>query len=309
MSDKKRVKKQLNDEVKELRRRVAELEKADIACKQAEQRSLESDKKYRTLFENAIDAIFIIDHVSEKILDCNKKAADMSGYPPRELKAMNLTELYPPEEQDIVSKIFGKVAESGPLSGISGISLLRKDGICVPVEINAAAYEIGGEKCICGIVRDITLRKEMESKLHESSGTDEQLTPAGNLKNKNRRLKPVIAEKAIKEMRHYERFSNGHILKGAFDIRGEVFMKNISIGGICLRTSRMLPPDTSCKMDLTDQFQKQINLTGRVVWSAAVKTRREMNLPAFESGLQFTNVRNSVNKSLQTIISRFRGSE
>lgn len=297
--------KQLHEEVEKLRNRVTELEDIDSIRKQAEKKVLESDKKYRTLFENSIDAIFIIDRVSEKILDCNKKAADMSGYPLMELKTMTLKELYPPEEQDIISKIFGKAAESGPLSGISGISLLRKDGICVPVEINAAAYEIGGEKCICGIVRDITLRKEMESKLHESSGTDKQLTPAGNLKNNNRLLKPAIAKTSIKEKREYERFSNGHILKGAFDIGGEVFIKNISLGGICLKTSRMLPPDTSCKMDLNDQFQKQINLAGRVVWSAAVKSRREINLPAFESGLQFTDVKNSVKKSLQTIISRF----
>ena len=56
---------------------------------------------------------------------------------------MTVTELCPPEEQDIVSKIFGKVAVSGSLSGISGIGLLRKDGVYVPVEINAAVHEIG----------------------------------------------------------------------------------------------------------------------------------------------------------------------
>lgn len=40
----------------------------------------------------------------------------------RELKSMKLTELCPSEEQNIVSKIFRKVAECGSLSGISGIS-------------------------------------------------------------------------------------------------------------------------------------------------------------------------------------------
>ena len=168
MSDKSRGKKQLQEEVKKLRKRVAELDEIDIIRKQAEKKSLESDKKYRILFENAIDAIFIIDRGSEKILDCNKRAADMSGYTVRELKTMTVTELCPPEEQDIVSKIFGKVAVSGSLSGISGIGLLRKDGVYVPVEINAAVHEIGEENCICGMIRDITPRKKTEDMLRES---------------------------------------------------------------------------------------------------------------------------------------------
>ncbi len=570
MSDKSRKKKQHHEELKKLRKQVTELEGIDIIRKQAEKRDLESDKKYLLLFENAIDAIFIIDQGSEKIIDCNKKAASMSGYTVRELKTMTLTELYRSEEQDVVSKIFGKVAESGSLSGISGINLLRKDGICIPVEINAATHEIGGENCICGImrditlrkkteemlreseektrvmldasldaiitmdgdgtisyfnkaaekmfsyktkdvkgkklhdilvsenarkkyyqslpkfeqtglcqvigktlelyasrkdgtrfpveisissfhlqgkwhsvgaIRDITLRKEMETKLLESSRTDELtglfnrrgflelssqqyklanrnksclylllleienlrtineqygqktvdrilqdtakllkstfresdiisriggdkfsilliappgpdieiiinshiednlrtyhkqknrghelslsmglsrydpaipcsidefLSRADALMNKNRRLKPVIAEKAIREMRQYERFGNGHILKGEFDIEGNVYIKNISLGGICLRTSHMLPADSGCKINLSDQLRKQISLTGRVVWSAAAKSIREVALPAFESGLQFVDVKNNVKKNLQEIIFRFR---
>ena len=123
--------------------------------------------------------------------------------------------------------------------------------------------------------------------------------------DKNSRLKPVT-EKAIREMRQYERFSNGHILKGELDIGGDVFIKNISLSGACLRTSRLLPPDTRCKISLTDPLKKQINLTGRVVWSAAAKTRREVGLPSFESGLQFIDVKNNVNKTLQEIMSRFK---
>jgi PAS domain S-box-containing protein/diguanylate cyclase (GGDEF)-like protein len=571
MSDKSRKKKQLHDEVKALRKRVAELENIDTIRKQAEQRGLESDKKYRTLFENAIDAILIIDLVSGKILDCNKKTADMSAYSVRELKTMTVTELCPLEEQYIVSKIFAKVAESGSLSGISGISLLRKDGTCVPVEINAAAHEIGGETCICGIIRDITLRKktedmlreseeknramldtsldaiimmdgngtisyfnkaaekmfgyrqkdvkgkklhdilvsedarkkyvqhlpkfeqsgqcqiigktlesyasrkdgtrfpveisvssfkrqgtwhsvgairditlrkEMETRLRESSRTDELtglfnrsgflefssqqyklanrnnsclyllLLEVNNLRtinekyglktgdlilqdtakllkrtfresdiisriggnkfsvliitppapdieevisrhiedamgayhkqknhgheislsiglsrydpdhpcsldellnlanaqmNINKRLKSAISEKAIREKRQHERFSNGHSLKGEFDIGGDVFIKNISLGGICLRTSNIQSPDAGCKMSLTGGLQKKIHLTGRVVWATAVKTRREVALPPFESGLQFIDLQNNIKKTLQEIISSFKG--
>ena len=569
MNDNKREKKQLHEELKALRRQVAELEDADIVRKQVHKRGLEPETIYRTLFENAIDAVFIIDQGTGKIIDCNKKAADMSAYTVRELKSMTMTELCPQEEQGIVSKIFEKVAESGSLSGITGISLLRKDGSCVPVEINAVTHEIGNRKCVCGIihditqrkiydnmlreneertramidtsldavimmdgdgtisyfnkaaekmfgfkqkevrgkklhnllvsenarkkyeqylpkfkqsgqcqiigktlelyasrkdgtrfpveisvssfylqgkwhsvgsVRDISLRKEMETILRESSRTDEltglfngrgflelssqqyklanrnksslyvlmlevddlrtinekyghrtgdrilqdtaellkgtfresdiisrigadkfsvlliapsdphiekiisshiednlrtfqeqkkhwhELTlvmgiscfdpalscsldelidRANSLMSKHRRLKPAIAEKATREKRQYERFSNGHIVKGEFDIGGDVFIKNISLGGICLRTSSLLPPDTDCKIRLMAPLQKQINLTGRAVWFTAVKTRGETDLPSFESGLQFIDVKNSAKKSLQEVMSRF----
>jgi diguanylate cyclase (GGDEF)-like protein/PAS domain S-box-containing protein len=163
MSDK--TKDELVNELTNLRKLIADLEKSDAGHRATEQRNRESENKYRTLFENATDAIYLIDPDTQRIIDCNSKASRIIGYTIKQIKSMTVGDLHPDEEQDIVSKIFKKVAERGSLSGISGINLLRKDKELVPVEINAATLEIGGKKYCLSITRDITEHKKAEENL------------------------------------------------------------------------------------------------------------------------------------------------
>lgn len=125
----------------------------------------ESKMKYSALFKTAADAIYMIEAKTHKIVDCNSEAARITGYSTRELKTMTVFELYPTEEQDIVTAIFCKIDKLGALSGISGISQKGKDGRLVPVEINASTVRLGGKKYIIGIFRDITVRKNAEEAL------------------------------------------------------------------------------------------------------------------------------------------------
>lgn len=125
----------------------------------------ESQLRYRTLFEGANDAIYLIDPRSQRILDCNPKAAKITGYNVTQLKNMKMAQLHPEEEQDIVSKIFTKTAKLGVLSGISGINQLTKEGKLVPVEINTAEIKMSNKRYDMAIVRDITDRKRAEDTL------------------------------------------------------------------------------------------------------------------------------------------------
>jgi diguanylate cyclase (GGDEF)-like protein/PAS domain S-box-containing protein len=128
----------------------------------------ESETKYRSLFDNASDAIYLISSETQRIVDCNPRASVLSGYPPRELRTMKVEELYPSEEQDIVSKIFRKISKKTSLSGISGIHHLKKDGVRIPVEISASTISVGGEECCLAIIRDISERVRAEEELKES---------------------------------------------------------------------------------------------------------------------------------------------
>jgi diguanylate cyclase (GGDEF)-like protein/PAS domain S-box-containing protein len=125
----------------------------------------ESESKYRSLFENATDAIYLIDPETQMILDCNPKAAEITGYTIKQLRTMTITELHPEEEQYVVSRIFKKINETGPLSGVSDINQMTSRGSLVPVEINAESIELKGKKYILCIIRDITLRKKAEENL------------------------------------------------------------------------------------------------------------------------------------------------
>lgn len=134
-----------------------------------EQKLRESESKYRSLFTNASDAIYLINSQTRRILDCNPKACEISGYLMRELKSMSVEELYPAQEQDIISKIFKKISRKASLSDISGINQLRKDGTLVPVQINASTIYVGGQKCCMAIIRDIYERVRVEKELKETN--------------------------------------------------------------------------------------------------------------------------------------------
>jgi diguanylate cyclase (GGDEF)-like protein/PAS domain S-box-containing protein len=125
----------------------------------------ESELKYRTLFNNATDAIYLIDIHTQQILDCNLKASEVTGYSATELKTMTIGDLHPGSEQDIVKKIFRKMKKTGAFSDITGINQLSKDGRLVPIEINAATFNMGGRIFGLGIFRDITERKKTEALL------------------------------------------------------------------------------------------------------------------------------------------------
>ncbi len=125
----------------------------------------ESQMRYRTLFEGATDAIYLIAPKSQRIVDCNPKAAEISGYTVDQLKKMKMMQLYPAKEQGTVSKIFTQTAKLGVLFGISGINQLTRDGRLVPVEMNSAAIEISGRRYDMAIIRDVTDRKRVEESL------------------------------------------------------------------------------------------------------------------------------------------------
>ncbi len=129
----------------------------------------ESEKRYRTLFESAGDAIFILDGEGEKaghIVAANKAAAEMHGYSVNELLALNITDLDTP---DSAKESPGRIQRMLKGERIKAEILhLKKDGTVFPVEVNAGLLEIGGYKFILAFDRDITERKRAEEALQES---------------------------------------------------------------------------------------------------------------------------------------------
>jgi PAS domain S-box-containing protein/diguanylate cyclase (GGDEF)-like protein len=124
-----------------------------------------NEEKYRIIFNNAMDAICLIEPASLKIVDCNQKASELSGYTLKTLRAMNVMDLHPAEEQDIVARLLEKNAEMGHLSGIYGINQSRYDGIRIPVELNLASARIHGKDYTMYFARDISKHRQDEEKL------------------------------------------------------------------------------------------------------------------------------------------------
>ncbi len=168
MSDDDKTKKQLIDEINDLRRHLADSGLSAVNRSRKDKEKQQSDKIYRSLFENAIDAIYLIDIESGAIFNCNTETSLMTGYSLKELKSMSLEDLFPVEEQDVISKILEIISSKGSMSGISGINQRTKDGSLVPVEINAATLKVGKKNYCLAIIRDITEHKRALAELEKS---------------------------------------------------------------------------------------------------------------------------------------------
>ncbi len=137
------------------------LERDKIA---AEAALRESELRYRMLFEKAGDAILISRADGDRagqIVDANPAAAAMHDYEISELLTMNVADLDPdgwkqavPESHDSLTRGMWIKDEHYHV---------RKDGSVFPVELTAGLIELGNEKFVYGINRDLTeTRKTQE---------------------------------------------------------------------------------------------------------------------------------------------------
>ena len=139
-------------------RYVAELEERIAERKQAEDELRESKERYRELFENARDAIYVHD-LDGTYIRVNKAAERLSGYTREEIVGRNFWEFIAPEHIKHVREHFStKLAQQGETT--YECDVLAKDGRRVPVEVSSRAiYENGILVGVQGMARDITERK------------------------------------------------------------------------------------------------------------------------------------------------------
>ncbi len=148
-------------------RRQAQLYRHLLAAKQDKRRILDSlrdsEQQYKTLFNCASEAIWILDMEADRegrILLANAVAAEMHGYTVDELEAMKITDLDIPES---VTQAPGRFDIIKKGSSISGETLhVRKDGTIFPIEFSAGPIKFGGRSCVLAFCRDISERRRVE---------------------------------------------------------------------------------------------------------------------------------------------------
>jgi PAS domain S-box-containing protein len=164
----------------------------------------ESEKRYRTLFESAGDAIFIVEAEGEnpgKIVDANPAAAEMHGYTLDELLQLNLVkDLDTPDAAEDAPERIQRILKGEWIS--AEITHIKKDGTVFPVEISAGLLTYMGKKYILAVDRDISDRKKMESFILQSKldweDTFDTITDVITIHDKDFNI--IRANKAAKEM-------------------------------------------------------------------------------------------------------------
>jgi PAS domain S-box-containing protein len=120
----------------------------------------ESEEKYRTLFENANDAIFLADTKTNIILDANRQAEQLIGRPRAEIIGMHQAQLHPPQHADYYKDKFRRHIEAGYAFDLE-TDVITKDRRVVPVLISASVIRLRGKEVIMGLFRDISKEKRI----------------------------------------------------------------------------------------------------------------------------------------------------
>jgi two-component system cell cycle sensor histidine kinase/response regulator CckA len=124
----------------------------------AEQAVRESEARFRGLFEQAADAIFLLDS-NGRIVDANPCACNCLGYSREELTALPLV--------DLVAT--SPVRHGGSADTVTSENRYRrKDGTEFPVEVRVGSAQGGGRVAEILIVRDVSRRRAAEVALRKS---------------------------------------------------------------------------------------------------------------------------------------------
>ncbi len=131
--------------------------------KRTEKSLMESEKKYRILFEASKDAILVSDP-GGKLLDINQAGVELFGYAREEIVSLDPVRLYRnPEDRE---RIWEKVLSSGFVNDYE-VEMKRKDGrkIIVHLSVSGIRDEEGNIFGHRGIARDVTARRQLEQQL------------------------------------------------------------------------------------------------------------------------------------------------
>jgi PAS domain S-box-containing protein len=130
----------------------------------------ESEEKFRAIYENINDAVFINEILPNgefgNFLYFNTAAIKSLGYTSDELKSMSPGKLNDPDKSKQYIPIAIKQLKEKRMSKFEA-SQVAKDGRKIDMEINAVVTNIGGEDVIVSVCRDITEKKVFQRILTE----------------------------------------------------------------------------------------------------------------------------------------------
>jgi PAS domain S-box-containing protein len=126
------------------------------------------DERYRTMFQNARDAIFVLD--ASRCIECNPYALEMFGVAPEDVVGrapMGFSPEVQPDGRrsaDAASKRIDAALAGEPQ--FFEWRSLRKDGAPFDAEVLMSRFASEGRYLLLTVVRDVTARKRAEAALH-----------------------------------------------------------------------------------------------------------------------------------------------
>lgn len=140
---------------------------ADITKrKEAETQLRESKERLHAILDGALDGILLVNVDTKKFDTCNQAFCKMLGYSIEEVSLLGVMDIHPLQDlPDILDKFERHV--SGETQYSTDLSVMRKDGSVLNVDIRSSPVHIGNQVYLVAIFRDITERRKVEAELRE----------------------------------------------------------------------------------------------------------------------------------------------
>lgn len=167
MKEGNKTKNQLINELAEMRKRVAELERSETGPKRRERVLQESGAMYHTFFDLAPDPMAVTDLDTGRILDVNQTFIAWSHYSRDELIGRTTKELGFWADDETRNTALDQLSSTG-FAGSVEIKLKTKGGETRHVIFSGKLIETKNNKLFLSVAHDITERKLAEEELWES---------------------------------------------------------------------------------------------------------------------------------------------
>ncbi|MBT3604864.1 MAG: PAS domain S-box protein [Candidatus Latescibacteria bacterium] len=149
----------------------------------------ESERRFRTLIEQASDALFVHD-MEGNFLTVNHQACESLGYSREELMGLTVVDVDMNFDPEMLDALW--LSLSAEESKIIESMHRRKDGTMFMVEVRVGRLMLDGEWAVLGIARDVTERKRLEAQLMQSQKMEAVGKLAGGVAHDFNNLLTVI---------------------------------------------------------------------------------------------------------------------
>lgn len=158
------------DELKIILRQAVDVRRLVLRMNRVEHALSAKEEQFRRVVHTAPDGIVLADG-DGKIVSWNAAAGRLFGYTEGEVLGQPLTTIMPIRYREDHQRGLDRVKATG-VSTLTGKTIeaygLKSDGCEFPIELSLSTWRSGDQMFSCGIIRDITLRKEAEARvLHQ----------------------------------------------------------------------------------------------------------------------------------------------
>jgi PAS domain S-box-containing protein len=131
----------------------------------------QSTENFRALAESASDGILVAKGEEARIVYANRRAAEITGYPFKELLKMRMRDIACPEEFPKLIERYGNRLKGLEVSKLYKTHLVKKDGTIIPIEVSPSIIIWQNEPANMVIIRDISEYEQFLEQLRHSRDT------------------------------------------------------------------------------------------------------------------------------------------